>query len=154
MYQQQLLHTRFFFFVVSIFCLLQQQSAFHLFLVNNNNNSLYFSLPLYPFFVSKSEDKKGSRDCACCSEEFANSLPANISSFRPSVAEKWEPRLNSFCPLSNTSPQDSIAFLLVHRTWLVRRLVVSTARVTEEMRRDGWRPLLRNGEATQNGAIP
>ena len=107
MYQQQLLHTRFFFFVVSIFCLLQQQSAFYLFLVNNNNNSLYFSLPLYPFFVSKSEDKKGSRDCACCSEEFANSLPANISSFRPSVAEKWEPRLNSFCPLSNTSCEPS-----------------------------------------------
>jgi hypothetical protein len=60
-------------------------SAFHLLLVNN---SLYFSLPLYPFFVSRTENKKGSRDRARCNEVLANSLPANISAFRPSVAEK------------------------------------------------------------------
>jgi len=50
-------------------------SALHLFLVNN---SFYFSLPLYPFFVSKTENKKGSRDRACCNEVLVNSLPANI----------------------------------------------------------------------------
>ena len=75
-------------------------SAFHLFLVNN---SFCFSLLLYPFFVSKTEHKKGTRDCARCNEVLVNSLPANINAFRPSVAEKWEPRINSCCPLSNTS---------------------------------------------------
>lgn len=77
-------------------------SVLCLFLVNN---SFYFSLLLYPFFVSKTENKKGSRDRACCSEVLVNSLPANINAFRPSVAEKGEPLLSCCwcCPLTNTS---------------------------------------------------
>lgn len=59
--------------------------ASHSFLANN---SFYSCLPLYPFFVSKTENKKGSRESACCNEVSLNSLPANINTFRPSVPEK------------------------------------------------------------------
>jgi len=81
MYQQQLLQRGAFCRLNTLFS--ATTSAFHLFLVNN---SFCFSLPLYPFFVSRTESKKGSRDCACCNVVLANSLPANINAFRPSVA--------------------------------------------------------------------
>jgi len=87
-------------FVVSIFYLVQQHPLFICFLSTTISASLF---PSIPFLFQNQKTKKGVEIVPVAVKYWQTVSPRISMHLGLLLQRKWEPRLNSCCPLSNTS---------------------------------------------------